>query len=295
MIYSMTGYGEAVHDCETIRAGFRIRTVNNKGLDINLKLPFDLMYLEVELRDLLRGHFFRGRVDVFSEIEIRDPEAAPPNPLNRSKLAQLLDVANQIKSGFGVGGELDINSLIRTPDLMTTQRVGFRLPPQLEKIVHQTLLKAVEEVTRSRLLEGGKLCEDFLERLTTARKDVLGIEELAVQRQEQIKQQILRRVHLLMSEVNLEEGRLNQELIYYADRLDITEELTRLKAHLGTTETMIHADKRPKGKRLDFMIQEQFREVTTIGNKAKHKEIADLVVKLKTTYEKLREQILNVE
>ncbi len=295
MLYSMTGYGEAAHEDESLRVGFRVKTVNNRGLDVSLKLPFDLMYLEPALRKIAAQKLRRGRVDVFTEIELRDPAIAPPCVLNRARAAQLQGLADELRRDYHAAGELDVNTLIRLQDLTLTHRVGFRLPEAMERAVQETFALALDRVAESRALEGEKLLADFLERIAAARREVGGLEETAERRQDELREAILKRVRDMTIDASLDETRLAQEIVYHADRLDITEEITRLKAHQDTTETLLRSDKRPLGKELDFMMQEQLREVSTIGNKARHKWIADRVVKLKTGYEKMREQVQNIE
>ncbi|MDJ0838979.1 MAG: YicC/YloC family endoribonuclease [Acidobacteriota bacterium] len=294
MLYSMTGYGEAVHDDERMRVGFRVRTVNNKGLDIAVKLPFDLMYMEARLRGIIKNRLYRGRVDVFSEIEIRDETIVPPAPVNMAKLTQIMQMAAQMKER-GVSGDLDINTLIRLPDMTTAQRVGFQLPEELENLVADMLNKAIDRLEESRLREGGKLMKDFVKRVGKAREQVLELEKMTLERQQELRDTIEKRVKILMDDTQLDPSRLMQEVVYQADRLDISEEITRMKAHLSTFETLINSDKRPLGKELDFLTQENMRESTTIGNKAKNEWIAGYVVKFKTGFEKIREQLQNIE
>jgi len=294
MLYSMTGYGEAVHDDEMIRVGFRLRTVNNKGLDISLKLPFDLMYLERRLRAAIKKKLFRGRVDVFSEIEVRDETLVPPTRLNQARLGQIIEISGQMKER-SVSGQLDVNSLIKLPDLIVAQRVGFRLPEEMEALIETTLNHAIGQVEKSRFREGEKLHKDILERIQVASQGVLELEEACEQRQTELRDVIEKRVQVLLKDVQLDPSRLMAEVVYNADRLDISEEITRLKAHLSTTESLLGSGKRPLGKELDFLLQELMREVTTIGNKAKNEWIAKYVVRFKTSFEKVREQIQNLE
>jgi len=295
VLYSMTGYGEAVHDDDRIRVGFRLRTVNNKGLDISLKLPYELMYLEPRLRDVVKRRLFRGRVDVYSEIEIRDEEVQPPAPLNGSRLAQIAEAVGTMKSRHGIGGELDVNTLLRIPDLMTAQRVGFKLPEELEDAIIATMEAALTALEKSRSREGEKLKTDFSKRITALRERVASLEEMTVKRQAEMRDQIAGRIETLLADKGLDESRLMQEVVYTADRLDISEEITRMKTHLSTFQTLLDNDKRPLGKELDFIIQEQMRESTTIGNKAKNEWIATHVVGFKTGFEKIREQLANIE
>ena len=295
MLYSMTGYGEHSEEQAGIRAGFRVKSVNNKGLDLNLKLPFDLMYLEPKLRPLIGDKLYRGRVDVFAEIEIHDPEVHPEAPLNQGRLAQLRQMARTLTETYGVTGTLDINTLVRLPDLTLAMRVGFRLPDRMEETIIAALTGAVDALLESRGKEGDKLKGDILKRMQRIAGVVDTLQTTVSGRGEELKDLIAGRVKLLLEEYPLDDLRLYQEYVYYADRLDVSEEITRLKAHIGTTRDLLESTQRPLGKQLDFMVQEQMREVSTVGNKAKHKAIADIVVKLKTEYEKIREQVQNLE
>lgn len=295
MLYSMTGYGEASHEDEQIRVGFRIRTVNNKSQDISIKLPFDFMYMEAELRKLLANTCFRGRFDVFSEIEIRDPDLKAPTPLNRLRMAQLMEICAQIKAEYKVHGELDINQLVGMQDLTVTQRVGFRLPENLERLILLAFSQTIERLEESRRQEGEALALDINNRLELLKNLVAELKQIALDRRDELKDQIMVRVTALLEDTQLDPLRLAQEVVFYADRLDISEEITRLEAHQATMESLLGSGRRPLGKELDFLVQEQLREVTTIGNKARHQAIADMVVKMKTGYEAIREQIQNIE
>lgn len=295
MTNSMTGYGEAARENERIRVGFRIKTVNHKGLDINLRLPFDFMYMEGDLRNIVKDRLHRGRVDIFAELEIRDPDAMPPTPLNHSRMAQLMGLVKEIQDTYPITGELDINTMIRLQDLTTNQRVGFRLPEDLETLVREAISDAVAQLETSRSNEGRALIAFINEALDQLIKDTESIAAIAVTRREEIEAGIRQKVAQLKEEADIDESRLATEVVYYADRLDITEEIQRLSTHQKTMARHLKSGKKPLGKRLEFLLQEQLREVTTIGNKAKHQEIADLVVKLKTEYEKIREQVLNIE
>jgi len=295
VLFSMTGYGEASLENESIRVGFRIKSVNNRGLDIHLKLPFDFMYLESDLRALVQQKLHRGRIDIFSEIEIQDPQLMPPVCLNKVRMSQLASLSQQLQAAYSVEGQLDINTLIRLPDITQNQRVGFRLPESLDAHILEVFDQALEALLASRQREGEALRPFFVgtfEGLTGILQD---LENAVANRSEALKSAILKRIQLLSPDISLDPQRLTQEVLYYADRLDITEEITRLKTHIQASVDLLSSGKRPLGKEFEFLVQEQFREVTTIGNKAKHQDIAEQVVRLKTDYEQIREQILNVE
>lgn len=253
------------------------------------------MYLERRLRTAIKKKLFRGRVDVFSEIEIRDDTLVPPTRLNKARLSQIIEISGQMQERDEVGGQLDVNSLIKLPDLIGAQRVGFRLPEELEALIESTLVEALDRVGQSRFQEGEKLHKDILQRLQAAGQCVNEVEQACLERQQEMRDQIEKRVQVLLGDVQLDPSRLMAEVVFNADRLDISEEITRLKAHLSTAESLLSSKKRPLGKELDFLMQELMREVTTIGNKAKNEWIAKYVVRFKTSFEKIREQIQNLE
>lgn len=295
MVYSMTGYGEASFENEDLRVGFRMKSVNNRGLDINLKLPFDFMYMESQLRKHLKKQLHRGRLDIFTEIEIRNPDLSPPVTLNQVRLNQLLSLSGALRQQAAVTGELDINTLVRLPDLTQNQRVGFRLPEALDSQIQTVLNEAIAALSTSRKREGEALRQFFVQTFTKLEKTLEALETVATARRADLRDHILKRLHQLNADLDLDPQRLAQEVVYLADRQDITEEVTRLRAHISASQELLASGKRPLGKELEFLVQEQFREVTTIGNKAKHQQIAEFVVQLKTDYEQIREQVLNVE
>lgn len=295
MLHSMTGYGEASFEDDHLRVGFRVKSVNNRGLDAHLKLPFDFMYLEPILRHRLKEAFHRGRMDVYTEIEIRDAEIMPPSPVNKVRLNQLLTLADQLRSMALIKGDLDINTLVRLPDLTLNQRVGFRLPEVFDQKILAVFDEVIDALAQSRQREGEALHDFFMATFEKLAETVDTLEEVSIRRRENLRDQIIKRIDTLAADVTLDPQRLAQEVVYHADRQDISEEVLRLRTHIQASRDLVMTGKRPIGKELEFLVQEQFREVTTIGNKAKHQEIAEHVVQLKTTYEQIREQVLNVE
>jgi len=295
VLHSMTGYGEASFEDEHIRVGFRMKSVNNRGLDVHLKLPFDLLYLEPVLRNRVKEVLHRGRLDIYTEIEIRDTEIMPPSPVNKVRLNQLLTLSDQLRAMAPVQGDLDINTLVRLPDLTLNQRVGFRLPEVFDRKIAGVFDEALEALAQSRGREGEALHGFFMETFEKLVETVANLKEVSIQRKENLRDMIIKRIDALAADVSLDPQRLAQEVVYHADRMDISEEVLRLRTHIQASKDLVMTGKRPMGKELEFLVQEQFREVTTIGNKAKHQEIAEQVVQLKTAYEQIREQVLNVE
>lgn len=295
MLFSMTGFGEAQFENDDIRIAFRIRSVNNKGLDVQLKLPYDLCYLERALRALAKGKLFRGRVDVFVEFEVKNTEWMPPVSVDQARVSQLIQMVNTLTERPEINGLLDVNTLVRMPDLLKERRLGFEYPKEIQEDILTAFSDALDRLAESRAQEGRQLLEDIQERVNKLEVEIEPIKSFVEERRDTLRERILKRIKDLNADVTVDENRLSQEIVFYADRLDISEEITRLGAHLKTMSVLLMADKYPKGRELEFLLQEQFREITTIGNKVKLLEAADRVVTLKTECEKIKEQILNVE
>ncbi|MCB1048972.1 MAG: YicC family protein [Acidobacteria bacterium] len=295
MLTSMTGYGEASQETAQIRVGFRIRAVNHKGLDLQLRLPMELAYLESSLRAHVTDHVKRGRIDIYSEIEMRDPQWMPKTEVSRPRILQLMETAQILKQEYQVQGELDVNSVLRLSDLVSSQKVGFALPAEGDTLICQTLDQAVLALIESRRREGACLHQALIELLNQVAEHVIELEKVAQERPEEIQNQLRKKMESLLSEYPLDDARLYQEVLYHVDRTDITEELTRLHTHIQQFRAHLEAPDASMGKVLEFVTQEMQREVTTIGNKARMSELADKVVKLKADLEKIREQLLNIE
>lgn len=291
----MTGFGEAVLEDSKMRIGFRIRGVNHKGLDVNFRMPFDVAYLEPQLRQSIQRRVFRGRLDIFAEFKIKEKQTQDGVFLDRVRLQEIIETAVGLKEYSEITGQLDINTLIRMPDLTVAPKIGLHLPPDVEQAIADVLATALERFVDSRIEEGRVLYRDFVARMETLEAVIKELEACVVERRDQLVDQIRDHVATLARDVSLDENRLYQEVVFQADRLDVTEELTRLKAHENLLKEQFEKGGRPTGKRLEFLLQEAMREVSTIGNKARSLDIAPLVVTLKTEFEKVREQVLNIE
>ncbi|MCB1044301.1 MAG: YicC family protein [Acidobacteria bacterium] len=295
MLFSMTGFGEASYEDGRIKIGYRIRAVNHRALDINMRLPVELLYLEPALRKLIQERVFRGRIDIQVEFSLLDDEVQPPSRLDVARFKQLLSVARRMMQEAEVQGPIDVNTLLRTPDLIVVDRTGFVLPNDDEGRVLDTMERAIETLLDSRANEGVHLFEDVKGRFEIVSELVPQIESAILQRREDLVDQMKKRLDGLRGDLNLDESRLYQEAVFWADRLDVSEEITRLNAHLTSVQSELLNPERPYGKRLEFITQEILREVTTLGNKAKLEQVSGKIVTLKTELEKIREQLANIE
>lgn len=295
MIRSMTGYGEAALENDQLRLAFRLKAVNHKGLDCQIRIFQEYAYLEPLLRKWVSETVHRGRVDVHCEITTFDPALLPKASLNRAKVQQLQEISKSLKDEFGIAGELEINDLVRMDDLLLNQKVGFQFPQEIETQIERVFKQALEKFQESRVSEGLALKVAFEEHHRVLQENLKKVVQVDASRPELFRDTFTKKVEQSLEEYGLDQARLHQEIAFHLERLDITEEITRLTAHLIALTELLNREMGPHGKQMEFVVQEIHREITTIGNKARHGELAQCVIQLKTHLEKIREQLLNIE
>lgn len=295
MVYSMTGFGRG----EATTAGYRItaeiRSVNNRYLDLNLKLPRRLLCAETEVRSLLKRYMKRGKVDLFVSY-VSDEGIGAQVRYNHEIAREYLESLKRMAMDFGLEDDVHLTSLARFPDVFTTEEEELD-----ENEMTAGILQAVEAACRQfvevRKKEGEFLRDDLIEKLTVMASDVDAIRERSPQIIEEYKQSLRAKVADLLEDNKIDEGRLSAEITLYADKICVDEELVRLTSHIGQMKDALEkGDERDGiGRKLDFIAQEMNREANTILSKSTDLEISDRGIGLKTTIEKVREQIQNVE
>ncbi len=293
MIRSMTGFGRVELDLEGLPLSVEVRTVNHRHLDVSVRTPRLFSALETGLKAKLRQRFQRGRVDATI--------ALPPNSGPKARLQLDLDVAAQYRAfAAELGGEqaaLSAERLVALPGVarLVEEEVSLEAAaPRLE----EALDGAAAEADAMRLAEGEALERELRGRLQAVLDLVGALESRSGEVQAGARERIRRRAEQLREEIgSLDEARLHQEVALAADRLDVTEELVRLRSHVDQFGDVLGgADaETPCGRRLDFLLQEMMREANTIGSKAGDAPVAHHVVDLKTELERIREQVQNVE
>jgi uncharacterized protein (TIGR00255 family) len=289
--YSMTGFGAAEGPVAGRRLRVEIRTVNHRYFNLSAKLPNDLSSLEVELRERLRRDFDRGHVTV----QARWTESVEVNPgftvdLDRARLVAAR--LREMQSALGLGGEVTVELVARQPEVLTyagngSAEIGWA---EVEPIV----AKAGQECRVMRAREGQALTTELRYRLDLLERSAQEIAARAPERMVRERDRLRAAVVQLLDGRSVDEERLAQELAFLADKLDITEELVRFRAHVAAAREAMTGDQ-PVGKRLGFLAQEVGREVNTMGSKAGDAEIAGLVIGMKGELEKFREQLENLE
>ncbi len=289
----MTGYGHGSFSGENFDVTVEIKTVNNRFLDINLRIPYELQPVDAGLKKLITKRLSRGRVDVNIQFE-RGEEIV--YELNRPLIAGYLSALKQMQDEFALSGEPDINVIARLPNVLQNPKEG--LSEDFIKGIETALNAALDELEAMREVEGNSLQVELDSRLTEIQKHLPAIEKESDNVAEEYRQRLKKRITELLSksdsQIEIDQARLAQEVAYLAERSDISEEITRLKSHLDQFRQIMGEDKEI-GKRLDFLTQELNREANTISSKTNNLTVKESALAIKAEIEKIREQIQNVE
>jgi uncharacterized protein (TIGR00255 family) len=289
--HSMTGFGAAEGAVAGRRLRVEIRTVNHRYFNLSARLPSDLTALEVELRERLRRDFERGHVTVQARwTESLEGESGFAIDLDRARL--VASRLREMQSALGLGGEVTIDLVARQPEVLTYAGNGAGEVTWNE--VEPVVAQAGQECRAMRAREGEALAVELRHRLNLLEQSAQQVAARAPERLVKERDRLRAAVAQLLDGKSVDEERLTQELAFLADRLDITEELVRFRAHLMAAREAISSSE-PIGKRLGFLAQELGREVNTMGSKAGDAAIAQLVIAMKGELEKFREQLENLE
>jgi len=293
MIKSMTGYGLADVQTPTGRFTVEMRSVNHRFNEILVRLPRDLSSLEDKVRSSIQRHVARGRVEVMVVKEERGtrPKTVKPDPAVALAYAQAL---RELATVLGVAGEVTLSQVAAFPDAIRVEELHEDVEglwPQLDEAVTAATLALV----RMREAEGARLSSDLAARLTRIGEHLEAIERRSRAAVADYATRLRQRVAELLGEVPLEENRLATEIVVFAERTDVSEEVTRLRSHLTQFRHDLSDAAGPVGRKLDFVLQEMGREANTIGSKASDVEIARAVIAIKGELESLREQVQNIE
>lgn len=290
----MTGFGRATMSGEDFNVAVEIKTVNNRYLDIHLRLNQELSPLEMSIRKIISGRLSRGRVDLNINFE---RTGTTTYEVNRPLIAGYVKALRDIQKEFDLSGDVDINTLTRLPGALATTREG--LDEAVAGGIEKALNEAIDDLQRMRETEGAALADEMRARLANIEAEIPTIEEAAGELIDAYRQRLQKRITELVARggsptVELDAGRLAQEVAYLADRSDISEELARLRSHLEQFRAAINGAGEV-GKRLDFLLQELNREANTVLSKSTEVAIKEAALAIKAEVEKLREQVQNVE
>lgn len=293
MIKSMTGFGRGEFRDTNYHLKIEIKTVNHRYNDISVKMPRHMNYLEESIKKIVKNNISRGKVDVYLNLEYID--GAPVDIKVDMNLAKTYkESLDKINDELGLGGEIRISNILFLSDIIKTERKEID-EESIWTVVKNSLQMAIEDIMTMKTREGRELEIDMISHLVEIEKVLLAIEarspSVVVEYKEKLKSRIS---DLLDNDISIDDEKLSHEVVYFADKSNINEEIIRLESHIGQFKGILKEED-TVGRKLDFLIQEMNREINTIGSKANDTEISSAVVDIKSSIEKIREQVQNVE
>lgn len=289
----MTGFGRATAAEHNYSISVELKTVNNRFLDVNLRVSNEMQALEPALKRMIGNRLSRGRVDANLHYERNDETTYE---LNRPMIAGFLTAMRSIKDEFGLAGDPDINVIARLPNVIVPSKSDAI--PEFFASVETAFAAALDDLEKMRETEGGLLAAELSTRLESIEARIPAIEAESSRVADEFLERLTKRINDMLSrsdsEINIDQGRLAQEVAYLADKADISEEITRLRTHIEHFRSIMTEEK-DVGKRLDFLTQELNREANTITSKTNNMIVKENALAIKSEIEKIREQIQNVE
>ncbi len=294
MIKSMTAYGRGEYRLNETLYIAEIRAVNHRYLDIVLRMPKSILALEKDLKALISSRTRRGRIEVF--IEMRNEGGITPYELelNMPLATSYLDIFSEMAKHFDIDQEITLNSLLTMKDVVISKPAEIDLEATKHGI-QEALTLALDPLDMMRRKEGAAIEADFLKRIDLLGKYLDEMEKRAPELIEEYQNRLKEKIDRILNDVAADESRLAQEVAFFADKSDITEEIVRIRSHVNQFREYLSVDDDAIGRRLDFLIQELNREVNTIGSKTSDSLADKVVIEMKAELEKLREQAQNVE
>ncbi len=284
MIQSMTGYGKSVLQFPTKKISLEIKSLNSKNLDLNTRMPSVYREKELHIRKLIASHLVRGKVDFSLYLEITGEETTSKvnEPVVKTYMKQLKDIVNSDETEL-------LKMAIKMPDALSTERDDINADEW--KLIEDGIKATLEKIKDYRVQEGKALEKDFVNRVENIDKLLEQVIKIDPERIENVRERLNRGIAELKEKVD--ENRFEQELVYYIEKFDITEEKVRLHNHLEYFVKSLNSTD-SNGKKLGFIGQEIGREINTIGSKANYAPMQKMVVQMKDELEKIKEQLLNV-
>lgn len=291
MIKSMTGYGKSSLSINSREYQVEIKTVNHKYIDVNIKMPRIISYLEEDVRKLVVSRIKRGKVDI--QISFENYSQDGNDVKINTELAQIyIQSLRKLAEAENLSSNIEVTEITKLPDVLTIKSNLDENETKEELL--QVVNEAIDKLIQMRKIEGEKISKDILDKIARIEQKNEEIFSLSTGLIEEYVVKLEARVKELLKTEELDKSRLMQEVVIYADKCSVEEEVTRLRSHIYQLRQLINSEE-PIGKKMDFLIQEMNRETNTIGSKANNLEITNIVVDIKTILEDIREQIQNIE
>ena len=293
MIKSMTGFGRSEVVTDERKITIELKSVNHRYLDLSIKMPKKLSFLEGSIRNLMKTYIQRGKVDVYITYEDYTINNGTLK-YNKELAAEYIACLKQIQQDFDLDYDIKVSTLSRYPDILTMEEQSVD-EEELWSILEPPVREACEKFVQTRTQEGHNLEKDLLEKLDGLDKKVTRIEERSPEVVNAYRTKLEAKVSELLEDTQIDDNRIAAEVILFSDKICNDEETVRLHSHVKNMKKMLNTETEGIGRKLDFMAQEMNREANTILSKSSDMEISDIAIDLKTEIEKIREQIQNIE
>ena len=292
MIKSMTGFGRGEYIAQDLKIVVEMKAVNHRYSDINVKIPRKLSFLEQEVRNYLKKEILRGKIDVFityEDLADRSSEVCLHEELARG----YYEAINRLSESLGIVNDVSAYRISRFPEVLSLEESEIN-QDNVRLVLMESINRALEQFSQSRILEGENLLRDILSKLDGMDEKITMVEQRYPQMVSDYRKKLEAKVHDLLSDANIDESRIATEVVIYADKIAVDEETVRLRSHISAMRTELLAGG-GIGRKLDFIAQEMNREANTILSKCNDISISNVAIDLKTDIEKIREQVQNIE
>lgn len=292
MIKSMTGYGGAKGSCQGLEISVELKSVNNRYLDCNVRLPRNFLFAEEGLKSKVQEHISRGKVDVFVSVDSREADEMLVS-VNEGLAKAYIDAVSLIADKFSLHNDLSALAVSRFTDVLSLEKKEAD-KEAITLALSQIAEEALDEFDAMRSREGERLREDISKRLDCIEGLVTEVELRSPETVKEYRAKLYKKMCDVLESSTVDEQRILMEAAVYADKVAVDEETVRLRSHIAQMRGMLDTGS-PIGRKMDFLIQEFNRESNTIGSKCGDSDIAKKVIELKSEIEKIREQIQNIE
>ncbi|MDS0524952.1 YicC family protein [Clostridium sp. SHJSY1] len=293
MIKSMTSFGRAQgEEGKEYLFSIEMKSVNNRYLDINIRLPKFMIALEEEIRKIINKKLNRGKVDVFINCKSYGKGNVVPK-LNVDLAKEYYNCLKKLSDTLEIENDITLSKIAEFPEVIILEAEEENIEEILEEVA-PLLTIALDKMVEMRIIEGEKLKEDILLKLSSIEENVKRIESLAEEVPKQYKRKLEERLIELTNGMSIDEERIAMEIAIFSDKAAVDEEITRLYSHISQMRKTLNLDE-PVGRKLDFIVQEMNRETNTIGSKCNDMDMTNLVINIKNLIEKIREQVQNIE
>ena len=290
---SMTGYSKLNYEDENYVINMEIKSVNNKNLATKIKLPYNLNLLESFIRAEIASQISRGSIDFRIEFENKN-ESLKNLKYDENLAKSCMDILNKMEQDFDDKFSNKLDFLVRNFGVISQKDLDTD-EEKYKEIIDLKLKELLQNFIKTKVEEGNRLRVFFKEQLSILKSKLEQVKELRPQVVENYKQRLLNNINSIRADINFKEEDILKEVLLFSDRVDITEEISRLESHFKQLEYEFETDEISQGKKIEFIFQEVFREFNTMGVKSNMYEISKLVVESKNELEKMREQIMNIE